>query len=46
MRVRSLNQKDALEEINTRGNPLLYSCLENAMDRGAWRAGHDTHTHL
>ena len=20
------------------GNPLLYSCLENAMDRGAWRA--------
>ena len=23
------------------GNPLQYSCLENAMDRGAWRAtGH------
>ena len=20
------------------GNPLQYSCLENAMDRGAWRA--------
>ena len=20
------------------GNPLLYSCLENLMDRGAWRA--------
>ena len=20
------------------GNPLLYSCLENSMDRGAWRA--------
>ena len=20
------------------GKPLLYSCLENAMDRGAWRA--------
>ena len=20
------------------GNPLLYSCLENPMDRGAWRA--------
>ena len=20
------------------GNPLLYSCLENCMDRGAWRA--------
>ena len=25
------------------GNPLQYSCLENPMDRGAWRAtvGHD-----
>ena len=23
------------------GNPLQYSCLENSMDRGAWRAtGH------
>ena len=21
-----------------RGNPLLYSCLENPMDRGTWRA--------
>ena len=21
-----------------KGNPLQYSCLENAMDRGAWRA--------
>ena len=21
-----------------RGNPLQYSCLENCMDRGAWRA--------
>ena len=21
-----------------RGNPLQYSCLENPMDRGAWRA--------
>ena len=20
------------------GNPLMYSCLENSMDRGAWRA--------
>ena len=20
------------------GNPLLYSCLENPMDRGAWKA--------
>ena len=33
------------------GNPLQYSCLENLMDRGAWRApwGHkesDTHTHM
>ena len=29
------------------GNPLQYSCLENSMDRGAWRAtvhrvGHDS----
>ena len=22
----------------THGNPLQYSCLENPMDRGAWRA--------
>ena len=22
------------------GNPLWYSCLENPMDRGAWRATH------
>ena len=22
------------------GNPLQYSCLENPMDRGAWRAGY------
>jgi len=29
-------REDALaEEI---GNPLQYSCLENPMDRGAWRA--------
>ena len=39
------------------GNPLQYSCLENPMDRGAWkltvqghRAGHDSsdlvHTHM
>ena len=26
--------RDSLEEGN--GNPLLYSCLENSMDRGAW----------
>ena len=31
--VRSLGQGDPLEE----GNPLQYSCLENPMDRGAWR---------
>ena len=33
------------------GNPLQYSCLENPMDRGAWRAAvhgvtqNRTHTH-
>ena len=35
------------------GNPLQYSCLENSMDRGAWRATvlaysqtrPNTHTH-
>ena len=32
--VQSLGQEDSLEE----GNPLQYSCLENSMDRGAWRA--------
>ena len=32
--VQSLGQEDLLEE----GNPLQYSCLENPMDRGAWRA--------
>ena len=26
------------------GNPLQYSCLENSMDRGAWKAtGHTVH---
>ena len=34
--VRSLHQEDPLGEGN--GNPLQYSCLENPMDRGAWRA--------
>ena len=24
--------------VNGNGNPLHYSCLENPMDRGAWRA--------
>ena len=33
-RVQSLSQEDAL----TSGNPLQYSCQENPMDRGAWRA--------
>ena len=28
--------EDPLEEGN--GNPLQYSCLENLMDRGVWRA--------
>ena len=36
------------------GNPLLFSCLENPMDRGAWQAtvhgvakvGHDLETKL
>ena len=34
--VPSLGQEDPLEEGN--GNPLQYSCLEDPMDRGAWRA--------
>ena len=33
--VQSLGQEDPLEEGN--GNSLKYSCLENPMDRGAWR---------
>ena len=29
------------------GNPLQYSCLENPMDKGAWRATvHGSHTEL
>ena len=35
-RVPSLGEEDSLGEGN--GNPLQYSCLENPMDRGAWRA--------
>ena len=35
-RVRSLGREDPLGEGN--GNPLQYSCPENPMDRGAWRA--------
>ena len=34
--VRSLGQEDPLGKGT--GSPLQYSCLENAMDRGAWRA--------
>ena len=34
--VRSLAQDDPQEEGN--GNPFQYYCLENPMDRGAWRA--------
>ena len=34
-RAPSLGQKDPLEEDS---NPLWYSCLENPMDRGAWKA--------
>ena len=32
----SLGLEDSLGEEN--GNPLQYFCLENSMDRGAWRA--------
>ena len=35
-RVQSLGQQDPLEKRMT--TPLQYSCLENSMDRGAWRA--------
>ena len=34
--VPSLGQEDPLEEGT--GTPLQYSCLENPMDRGAWKA--------
>ena len=34
--VQFLCQEDPLE--GGHGNPLQYSCLENPMDRGAWRA--------
>ena len=35
-KVLSQGQEDPLEEGH--GNPLQSSCLENPMDRGAWRA--------
>ena len=34
--VKSLGQEDSPREGN--GNPLQCSCLDNYMDRGAWRA--------
>ena len=34
--VQSLGREDPLEK--GYGNPLQYSCLENPMDRGTWRA--------
>ena len=34
--VRSLGQEDSVGEGD--GYPLQYSCLENSMDRGVWRA--------
>ena len=48
--VQFLGREDTLEEGN--GHPLQYSCLENPIDRGAWRAtvhgiarvGHDLAT--
>ena len=36
MQVQSLGQGRAPE--GRRGNPFQYSCLENSMDREAWRA--------
>ena len=37
MRVQSLGRENPLGREGN-GNPLLYSCLENSMDREAWRA--------
>ena len=34
--IRPLGQEDLLEK--RMANPLQYSCLENSMGRGAWRA--------
>ena len=36
MQVPCLGQEDSPG--GEQGNPLQYSCLENAMDRGVWRA--------
>ena len=35
MRIQSLGQEDPLEQERA---TLQYSCLENAMDKGAWQA--------
>ena len=35
MWVKSLGQEDSPGEGN--GNPLQYCCLDNPMDKGAWR---------
>ena len=43
MKVRSLGGEDPLEKGH--GNPLQYSCLENAVDRGAWQATVHRTTH-
>ena len=37
MRVQSLGRENPLGREGN-GNPLLYSCLENSMDSGDWRA--------
>ena len=37
-RVPPLGQEDPLGRQGGHGNPLQDSCLENPMDRGAWRA--------
>ena len=37
MQVLSLGQEDRSPR-GGNGNPFKYSCLENLMDRGAWRA--------
>ena len=36
MHVQSLSREGPLEKAN--GHPLQYSCLEDALDRGAWWA--------
>ena len=38
MQVQSLSWEDPQEEDLQYSCPLHYSCLENPMDRGAWRA--------